>query len=304
MKRTHLPLNALRVFDAAARHLSFTKAADELAVTPAAVGQHIRALEDLLGVILFKRLGRNLALTPEAERALPALRDGFLKFEEAVRTLQAGQTSKSLTISVPPSFAAKWLVPRIERFVDAHPEMQVRVFAAMQLVDFSQENVDLAIRFGSGQYEELVVEKLMDEHVFPACAPSLLEKHELRTAADLASLPLIHDDSADADDGCPTWAMWLKAAGVDHPDPERGIHFNQSSLAIEAAAAGKGVVLAKAAIAAADIAAGRLVRLFNNSHSVAFAYYLVAPEPQWRQKKVQTFINWVKAEAAHHAVHQ
>jgi len=300
MKRTHLPLNALRVFDAAARHLSFTKAADELAVTPAAVGQHIRALEDLLGVILFKRLGRNLALTPEAERALPPLRDGFLKFEEAVRTLQAAQTSKSLTISVPPSFAAKWLVPRIERFAESHPDMQVRIFAAMQLVDFNQENIDLAIRFGRGDYPELMVEKLLDEHVYPACAPSLLERFPIKTAADLINLPLIHDESADVDDGCPTWAMWLKAAGVDHPDPERGIHFNQSSLAIEAATAGKGVVLAKAAIAAADIEAGRLVRLFNSAHAVEFGYYLVAPEPQWRQKKVQTFINWVKAEAAKH----
>jgi len=300
MKRTHLPLNALRVFDAAARHLSFTKAADELAVTPAAVGQHIRALEDLLGVILFKRLGRNLALTPEAERALPPLRDGFLKFEEAVRTLQAAQTSKSLTISVPPSFAAKWLVPRIERFVEAHSDMQVRIFAAMQLVDFNQENIDLAIRFGRGDYPDLVSEKLLDEHVFPACAPSLLERYAINSAADLVNLPLIHDESADVDDGCPNWAMWLKAAGVDHPDPERGIHFNQSSLAIEAATAGKGVVLAKAAIAAADIDAGRLVRLFDHAHAVEFGYHLVAPEPQWRQKKVQTFINWVKAEAAAH----
>ncbi|HLU92047.1 MAG TPA: transcriptional regulator GcvA [Pedomonas sp.] len=302
MKRTHLPLNALRVFDAAARHLSFTKAADELAVTPAAVGQHIRALEDLLGVILFKRLGRNLALTPEAERSLPPLREGFLKFEEAVRTLQAAQTSKSLTISVPPSFAAKWLVPRIERFAEAHPDMQVRIFAAMQLVDFNQENIDLAIRFGRGDYPDLMSEKLLDEHVFPACAPSLLERYKINTAADLVNLPLIHDEAADVDDGCPNWAMWMKAAGVDHPDPERGIHFNQSSLAIEAAMAGKGVVLAKAAIAAADIEAGRLVRLFNSTHAVEFGYHLVAPEPQWRQKKVQTFIKWVKEEAAAHQV--
>ncbi len=300
MKRTHLPLNALRVFDAAARHLSFTKAADELAVTPAAVGQHIRALEDLLGVILFKRLGRNLALTPEAERALPPLRDGFLKFEEAVRTLQVAQTSKALTISVPPSFAAKWLVPRIERFAEQHPEMQVRIFAAMQLVDFTQENIDLAIRFGRGDYPELVSEKLLDEHVYPACAPSLLERFPIRTAADLVNLPLIHDEASDVDEGCPNWEMWMKAAGVDHPDPERGLHFNQSSLAIEAAMAGKGVVLAKAAIAAADLEAGRLVRLLNSTHAVEFGYHLVAPEPQWRQKKVQTFINWIKAEAAAH----
>ncbi|MEX6723438.1 transcriptional regulator GcvA [Parapedomonas caeni] len=299
MKRTHLPLNALRVFDAAARHLSFTKAADELAVTPAAVGQHIRALEDLLGVILFKRLGRNLALTIEAERALPALRDGFLKFEEAVRLLQAGQTSKSLAISVPPSFAAKWLVPRLDRFIAAHADMQVRVFATMQMVDFTQENVDLAIRYGRGGYDDLEVEKLMDEQVFPACAPALRDGPAmLRAPADLPGVPLIHDDADEVEDGAPTWAMWLNAAGVGHPDPERGLHFNQSALAIEAAAAGKGVVLAKAAIAAADLAAGRLVRLFDDSQPIDFGYYLVAPEPQWRQKKVQAFIAWLRAEVA------
>lgn len=299
MKRTHLPLNALRVFDAAARHLSFTKAADELAVTPAAVGQHIRALEDLLGVILFKRLGRNLALTIEAERALPALRDGFLKFEEAVRLLQAGQTSKSLAISVPPSFAAKWLVPRLDRFIAAHPDMQVRVFATMQMVDFTQENVDLAIRYGRGGYDDLEVDKLMDEQVFPACAPALRDGPAmLRAPADLPGVPLIHDDADEVEDGAPTWAMWLNAAGIHHPDPERGLHFNQSALAIEAAAAGKGVVLAKAAIAAADLASGRLVRLFGDSQPIDFGYYLVAPEPQWRQKKVQAFIAWLRAEVA------
>lgn len=298
MKRTHLPLNGLRVFDAAARHLSFTKAADELAVTPAAVGQHIRALEDLLGVVLFKRLGRNLALTPEAERALPSLRDGFFKFEESVRILQAGQTSRSLTISVPPSFAAKWLVPRIERFMAAYPDMQVRIFAAMQLVDFGQENVDMAVRYGSGAYEDVVVEKLMDEHVFPVCAPAMLAgERALRSAQDLIDVPLIHDGSTEGEDGAPSWAMWLKAAGVDHPDPERGIHFNQSSLAIEAAAAGKGVALAKAAIAEADLIAGRLVRPFNDATAVGFGYFMVAPEPQWRQKKVQTFLSWLRSEA-------
>jgi LysR family transcriptional regulator, glycine cleavage system transcriptional activator len=171
MKRTLLPLNALRVFEAAARHLSFTRAADELAVTPAAVGQHIRALEDLLGVVLFKRTARALLLTPEAERALPALREGFLRFEDAVKTMQAAQNSNVLTISVAPSFASKWLVPRLDGFLKGKPDMQVRVLATDKIADFTQENIDLALRYGAGGYAELTCEKLMDESVMAVAAP-------------------------------------------------------------------------------------------------------------------------------------
>jgi LysR family transcriptional regulator, glycine cleavage system transcriptional activator len=165
MKRTHLPLNGLRVFEAAARHLSFTRAADELAVTPAAVGQHIRALEDVLGVVLFKRSARSLDLTPEAERALPALRNGFEHFEEAVRVMQQAQASSVLTISVPPSFAAKWLVPRLDKYTSSRPHMQIRVLAQERLADFAGENLDMAVRYGAGDYADLQVEKLMAEDV-------------------------------------------------------------------------------------------------------------------------------------------
>jgi LysR family transcriptional regulator, glycine cleavage system transcriptional activator len=298
MKRTHLPLNALRVFEAAARHLSFTKAADELAVTPAAVGQQIRALEETLGVILFRRTARALMLTPEAERALPALRAGFEKMEEAVRAMQAGQTSKTLTISAPPSFAAKWLTARLDKYLATGAVSQVRLFAGAELVDFAQENVDLAIRYGPGGYTDLVVDKLMDEHVFPVASPAFLEaRGGLSSPADLAESPLIHDDSSAEDDECPSWREWLAAAGVSHRDADAGLHFNQSALVLEAATAGRGVALAKRALAEADIVAGKLVRLFNESQRVTFSYYLVAPEPQWRQPKVQAFTAWLKLEA-------
>lgn len=298
MKRTHLPLNALRVFDAAARHLSFTKAADELAVTPAAVGQQIRSLEDLLGVVLFVRGPRALELTPEAQRSLAALREGFSRFEEAVQQMQAGQGSSNLTITAPPSFAAKWLVPRLAGFADRYPQMQVRVLVSADLVDFSQANVDLALRYGSGRYADVHVEALMPEQVVPVCAPALLAGNRpLAEPADLLRHVLIHDESSLDDDQAPTWPMWLKAAGVDHPDPERGLSFNQSALVIEAVLAGHGVALAKQALAQADLDAGRLVIPFAGGTRAGFAYWMVAPEAQWRQPKVKRFVDWLRQEA-------
>ncbi len=294
MKRTHLPLNALRVFEAAARHLSFTRAADELAVTPAAVGQHIRALEDVLGVVLFKRSARSLDLTPEAERALPALRAGFERFEEAVRVMQSAQASSVLTISVPPSFAAKWLVPRLDRYSQTRPEMQVRVLAQERISDFTAENLDFAIRYGSGDYAELHVEQLMTEDVAVMAAPSVAENYA--APQDLAGALLIHDDSSMEDENVPTWSHWFAAAGVAHENPERGLRFNLSSLVIEAAATGKGVALIKQALAENELKSGRLVRLFNARAKARFAYWMVAPEPQWRQKKVKDFVAWLKSE--------
>lgn len=301
MKRALLPLNALRVFDAAARHLSFKNAADELAVTPAAVSQQIRALEDYLGVVLFKRHARSLELTEEAANALPALRQGFERFEESVRILQAAQGSNALTLSVAPAFASKWLVPRIERFLALRSDMDVRILASTDLVNFSEENIDLAIRYGAGEYPDLHVEKLIEEQVFPVCNPALLDGPDgLKNAGDLSRFTLIHDDSSIADPSNPSWAMWLQAAGVANVNGGRGLHFNQSNLAIEAAVAGKGVALAKRTLAQADLDAGRLVRPFAGGQAVGFAYYMVAPEPQWRQHKVQAFINWLRAEAADH----
>jgi LysR family transcriptional regulator, glycine cleavage system transcriptional activator len=296
MKRTHLPLNALRVFEAAARHLSFTRAADELAVTPAAVGQHIRALEDVLGVVLFKRSARALDLTPEAARALPALRAAFEHFEEAVRVMQSAQTSNVLTISVPPSFAAKWLVPRLDRYTGTRPQMQVRVLAQERLADFTSENLDLAIRYGAGGYADMHVEQLMAEDVAVMASPDMAA--QVSAPEDLATAVLIHDDSSLDDADVPSWSHWLAAAGVPHENAERGLRFNLSSLVIEAAATGKGVALVKQALAATEIANGRLVRLFNSSQAAKFAYWMVAPEPQWRQKKVQEFIGWLRSEAA------
>jgi LysR family glycine cleavage system transcriptional activator len=259
MKRTHLPLNGLRVFDAAARHLSFTRAADELAVTPAAVGQQIRALEDLLGVVLFRRTSKGLELTPEAEAGLPALRTGFLDFEDSVRAMQAGQSSRHLTIAAPRDFTAKWLNPRLAAYATANPDLAIVLIAAETLPDFAESNLDLAIALTDG--------------------PS---GHE-GVAVGSAELVTVAAPQA-ARDGLIGWDGNLDGAGQ-----EPQIRVADAGLAIEAAAAGLGHACVPALLAASDIAQGRIVES-GQRRSGTHAYWLIAPTPQWRQKKVRDLV--------------
>jgi LysR family glycine cleavage system transcriptional activator len=303
MERRRLPpLNALRAFEAAARHMNFTRAADELSVTPGAVSQQIQNLEDFIGVALFKRTPKGLLLTDAAQTALPALRDAFDKLGEAASQLTAPVDGRRVTVSAAPSFAAKWLMPRLGRFEDAHPEVDVWLSAGMELVDFSSGEIDVAIRYGSGRYPGLEVIRLMSETVTPVAAPALLAERPIETAEDLARHTLLHDGSPDADESCPDWIMWLKARGVRGVDGARGPRFNQSSLVIEAAVAGRGVALAKGALAQADIDAGRLMAPLTASASTAldFAYYLVFPKAKGRLKQVRAFAAWVQGEAERH----
>jgi LysR family transcriptional regulator, glycine cleavage system transcriptional activator len=298
MARRLPPLNALRAYEAAARHLSLSKAAEELSVTPAAISHQIRTLEDHLGVSLFRRDGRSLLLTDAGQACLPGIRDGFDRLGEAIDAIDSLGMAGVLTVSVAPSFAAKWLVPRLDRFQEKHPEIDVRVSASMQVTDFSRDDVDLAIRYGAGRYADLVVEKLLTESVFPVCSPNLLkDKAPLDNPQDLKGLTLLHDDSPDNDESCPTWEMWLKAAGVSGMDASRGPRFNQSSLVIEAALLGKGVALAKATLAATDLAEGRLIKPFQVNAPVEFAYYVVCPKAKLNLPKVAVFRDWLRAEA-------
>ncbi|MAW81559.1 MAG: LysR family transcriptional regulator [Parvularcula sp.] len=296
------PLNALRVFEAAARHLSFTKAADELHVTPGAVSQQIKALEDFLQTPVFRRHKRALLLTDEAQASLPILREGFDKLVEAGEILAKKADAGRLTVSVAPSFASKWLVPRLDRFQEAHPDIDVWVSADMNVVDFAVDDVDIAIRYGAGRYQGLVTEHLMAETIVPVCAPSLLTgEHPIKKPEDLVHHTLLHDSGHDKDPGCPTWPMWLKAAGVDHKSGDRGLKFNQSSLVIEAAVAGKGVALAKAALALADLEAARLVIPFDLTTPTEFSYYLVHPPSKSSSPAVKAFKTWLLKEAAESA---
>ncbi len=301
MERRRLPpLNALRAFEAAARHMNFSRAADELSVTPGAVSQQIQNLEDYIGAALFRRTPRGLLLTDAAQTALPALREAFDRLAEAASLLTAAVDGRRVTVSAAPSFAAKWLVPRLGRFEASRPEVDVWLTAGMELVDFATGEVDIAIRYGSGHYPGLEVTRLMSETVLPLCAPSLLAERPIATPADLAGHILLHDGSPDADDSCPDWAMWLAARGVKGVDGARGPRFNQSSLVIEAAMNGRGVALAKRALAQADIDAGRLVSPFDISTAVDFAYYVVHPKAKGRLSQVKAFTAWLKVEAEAH----
>lgn len=289
------PLNALRAFVVAAKHLSFSRAASELHVTPAAVSQQIRLLEDHLGCTLFRRGSRSLMLTDEGQACLPGLVEAFEGILAALEQIGAAGESGALTVSVAPSFASKWLVPRLDDFRNLHPDIDVRITATMHLVDFDADDVDCAIRYGAGTYGELVTEKLLAESVFPVCSPTLQPRP--RTPTDLASLTLLHDESPDQDPSCPDWRMWLRAAGSVSVDAARGVRFNQSSLVLEAAIAGQGVALAKGQLAADDLRTGRLIRPFDVAHPLDFAYFFVCPQRKSGLAKVAAFRQWLREQA-------
>jgi len=297
MKRSLLPLNALRAFDAAARHMSFKKAADDLSVTPAAISQQIRSLEEFLGVELFRRTNRSLILTDAAQLSLAPLREAFAKMEESVDILTDSKGSQVIKVSVSPSFASKWLVPRLASYYERSPDAIVKITASMTITDFSAEDIDIAIRYGSGGYSGVYSEEILRETVFPVCSPDLLDgAKQFETVCALLQQPLIHDDSFSEDNSAPNWSMWLKAAGVEVPGGLPAIHFNTHALAIEAAVAGRGIALARSAIAEEDLKAGRLIKPFGDGIPVDFAHYIVCPEERLRNERVQDFIEWLKEE--------
>jgi LysR family glycine cleavage system transcriptional activator len=302
MSRTVLPLNALRVFESAARHLSFSRAAEELGVTPGAVSQQMRQLEDLIRAPLFRREARGLQLTDLGRSAVPLVAAGLDRLRDASALMREPPRRRQVSISVAPSFASKWLMPRMDDFHRHHPEIEVWVSADMEPVAFDQGPIDLAIRYGPGHYPGHMSERLLIESVLPVCAPSLLEgAHPIRVPADLVHHVLLHDMSGDADPGRPDWPMWLMARGVRHADARRGSRFNQSALLIEAAVAGRGVALAKRTLAQADLAAGRLVAPFHDGGSVlGFAYHLVHPRERPLSPSALAFTDWLRKQAAFH----
>jgi LysR family glycine cleavage system transcriptional activator len=239
-------------------------------------------------------------LTDPAQIALPALREAFDRLADAASMLTAAVDGRRLTVSVAPSFAAKWLVPRLGLFEALHPQVDVWVSAGMELADFNSGEIDLAIRYGAGRYPGLEVARLMQETVAPVASPELLQRQPLIEPSDLAGHVLLHDGSPDADDSCPDWTMWLAARGVRGVDGSRGPRFNQSSLVIEAAIGGRGVALAKRALAQADLDSGRLVSPFQINTAVDFAYYAVYPKAKGRLPQVKAFVSWLTAEAEAH----
>ena len=293
MSRRLPSLNALRAFEAAARHLSFTRAADELNVTQAAVSHQIKALEGQLGITLFRRLNRALLLTDEGQMLFPGVRDALDALAEATHRLKAREAGGPLTVSTLPSFAAKWLVPRMSRFQDRHPEIELRIAAAERLVDFARDNVDVAVRFGGGRWPGVHAELVAEETVTLVCSPALLDT--LREPADIVRFTLLHEEMLPLDPS-PGWETWLRAAGVKAADTSHGPRFSHTHMMLQAAMDGHGVALAGSLLADDDLAAGRLVAPFDLKLPAGFAYYLACPAPAADRPKVEAFRRWVLEE--------
>lgn len=310
------PLNALRAFEVAARHLSFKLAAEELSVTPTAISHQIRGLEQDLGAPLFRRLTRALELTPEGEAMLPKLREAMSAIAESVETVRAMRPLSRLSVVAPPSFASRWLVPRLQRFAEQHPQIELHLASATKAIDgrdaaglgiepLTRHTGDghLWIRFGTGAYPGYRSEMLLEPEYTAVCSPALLRaKIPLRQPADLHRHNLIHDDTVPDTRERPTWAEWLHAAGVTSVRADAGLHFSDSGLAIAAALDGLGVALVSKPLVAAEVAAGRLVVPFGISLRRRFAYYIVTPQAAVPRPNVAAFREWLLDEARRDAI--
>lgn len=293
MPRRLPSLNGLKAFEAAARHESFTRAAAELCVTQGAVSHQVKALEAELGVKLFTRERQRLVITEAGRTYLEVVRDALDRIAAGTERLQQRERAGVLTISTSPNFAAKWLVHRLGRFAEAHPNIELRVSAALHHVDFAREDIDLAIRHGEGASPGLHSTKLCSEELFPVCSPRLLAgRKAIKAPGDLARCTLLHvDDRKD-------WSRWLEAAGVTNADPAKGPVLNQASMAIDAAIESQGVAIARTALVAWDLIAGRLVRPFELRLPASFAYWIVCPKATAQLPKVVAIREWLLAEAA------
>lgn len=300
--KPHLNFTALKALEATARHQSFSGAAAELHVTPAAIGQLVRSLEDWLGYPLFvreKRGTRRLVPTEAAERALPDIRTGLDRLAVGMGRLQQSGRSDPLVVATSPAFASKWLLPRLERFQETCPDTDVRLQTSLALVDFEANGIDIGVRYGRGRWPGLAVEKLMDEEVFPVCSPAWLARHgALEHPRQLAGQPLLHDLSVESHIGFTTWSDWLHRAGAEEVDASRGMQVNNSAAVLQAAVEGRGIALARSVMARDDVTSGRLVRLFPSvSVASALSYYIVYPPANGTLPRLLAFKAWLLAES-------
>jgi LysR family transcriptional regulator, glycine cleavage system transcriptional activator len=293
MLRRLPPLNALKAFEAAARRESFTRAAEELFVTQGAVSHQVKALESELGVKLFNRERQRLIITKVGREYLTILRDAFDRIAVGTESLLQRQSSGVITVSTSPDFAAKWLVSRLGRFAEKHPNIDLRVSATLHHVDFAREDVDLAVPHGDGNWPGFDVVRLSSEQLFPVCSPKLLVgRRRLTRPVDELKFPLIHvDDRKD-------WARWLEAAGVDGAELSHGPVLNRVSMAIDAALDGQGITLARTTLSATDLINGRLLRPFADELRLAKTYWIICPKATTTLPKIVTFRDWLLAEAA------
>jgi len=295
------PLKALRAFETAARLGSFTRAADELGVTSAAVGQQVRSLEAYLHLTLFHRSADGLEQTPRADKALPVLSQGFDQIAEAVRMLNSDAGGTGLRVSVSPTFGMKWLVPRLPRFYEQYPEMETIVDTVVHLTNLARGEADIAIRSGPGRYQGLVSERILEEYVLPLCSPQLRDSSKLRGIEDLAGAPLVHVVNQTSDTSWPTWRGWADRHGLDGNRFVRGPTYTHSGIgmALHAAVEGQGVALSSVVCAIDDICAGRLVAPFGTNGVVQtdYAFDLVFSTALAETRPVAAFRAWAKSEA-------
>src|SRR5690554_1638989 len=297
MARQIPPLNGLRAFEAAARHLSFTEAARELNVTQAAISHQIRGLEERLGMPLFHRSHRGLTLTDAGRSYLPSLVEAFDLMDKATRRLTQHEEEGALRVSALPSFAARWLLPRLPRFRERHPDIDILISANERLSDLETEGIDVGLRFGRGHYPGLSSYRLMGDRRLPVCSPSLMQGAcPLRSPDDLRHHVLLHDDIAEGVEA--DWKEWLQYVGLNGIDASRGPGFSDSAMVLAAAIAGQGVALARASLAIDDLAAGLLVQPFGPAVRARYEYWFVTTRRSADYPKVRAFRDWLAAEAA------
>jgi LysR family glycine cleavage system transcriptional activator len=296
MARRLPPLNALKAFEAAARHENFTRAAEELCVTQGAVSHQVKSLEHDLGVKLFIRGRQRLVITEAGKSYLVFIRDALDKIAIGTVRLLQQQDAGILMVSTSPSFASKWLAHRLGRFAEMHPGIDLRISATLHHVDFAREDIDIAIRHGDGEANGLHVTRLCAEELVPVCSPALVSgKKPIRKPEDLSHHTLLHIN--DRND----WLRWIEAAGVKKVDASRGPILSQAGMVLDAAAAGQGVALGRSALAALDLIAGRLIRPFKLSLPLQYGYWIVCPKTSAKLRKIVLFRDWLLAEAAEDA---
>lgn len=294
MSRRLPPLTSLRAFEAAARHLSFARAAEELHVTPAAISQQIKQLEDYLGLLLFRR-GKVLALSDAASISLPQITESFDRLEKAVDRLRPDYAAGPLVVSTPPTFAARWLVSRLEDFQNRNPGIELRLLATSRMVNFALEDVDVAVRFGTAPFQGLHAERLMQESIVPVASPTVAAS--IKTPTDLLRCTLLHDESHDWDPAFPEWKTWFLSLGVTIENPLRVRRFGDTNLTIQGAMTGLGITLVWRSLVVDEIRAGRLVQLFDSALPTNHGYHLVMPPNRLNMPKVSAFRDWLLAQS-------
>lgn len=293
MPRRLPPLTSLRAFEAAGRALSFTRAAEELTVTQAAISHQVKALEQHLGTALFVRLPRRLELTRAGKILLPVVSDAFDRIGKSVTRLASTVASDALTVRLAPTFASKWLSPRLDDFRRKHPQIDLSLTLANEAADFRRQDIDIAITYGKGNWRGVVAERLLSIDFFPVCSPDFIRSEQpLARPADLAHYTLLHDTNRES------WANWLELAGATEVLANRGTVIDDTNVLIQAAMDGVGIALGSTLFVADHLAAGRLVRPFDTTMQSDYAYFVVSPKQHLKRAEVAAFRSWLLAQSA------